>query len=427
MFVSSRSSIRSMLRTPDNFPAAGPPPPPALHDASASRLAGSVRLDRGPSALALSLLVFGIFLLVIAFLAFVPFSRVERVDGQVEPAKGIITLNAARDGIVLTIDKRVGDLVSAGDPVLVVSSEEFDANGRSRSAQITTGLLKERTLLASQEASFRGELASRLNALRAQKDSLRTQIATIKQQVQLQEELVNSAQTELDAIRVVAERGFISRRDLNSRQEILLIRQQRLAELKQAASDKLSAIETVDAQMIEAASSTSAEVGNVQVAQARVDRQEAEIGARPSFTIRSPIRGRVSNIQAQRGQSVRGGEAIVQILPKDSRPIARLKISSAAVPFIAVGQTVRLQPTGLTSSNIASLRGRVIRVGEAPLPSTGQQSQEQMFPIDVALATDVIRVDGRDRRLRAGTHVSATIILYRRSILESLFSGAGRP
>jgi len=98
------------------------------------RLHGTVVLANTWSHVALTVFFCTIVVALIAFACYHGFTRKETVEGMVVPDRGVIRLVAPQSGIVSSIQAKEGELLQAGDPVFVLTSERISAKGATQTA-----------------------------------------------------------------------------------------------------------------------------------------------------------------------------------------------------------------------------------------------------------------------------------------------------
>ncbi len=175
------------------------------------RLDGETFIAMPISWQAISYLLLASLLVALIFLSLASYSRVETDLGTVTPDKGISTILPTRAGTVVELAVTEGQRVEAGDLLAQIRTEEDSGQGLSSAQQ---------SQLAAQQTGYRSE------------------IAQIQSQITIQKNLIKTAQADLERAQQVAERGFISQRDLQIREETLLARQQGLSELNQSLAAK---------------------------------------------------------------------------------------------------------------------------------------------------------------------------------------------
>ncbi|MCY2967990.1 MAG: HlyD family efflux transporter periplasmic adaptor subunit [Planctomycetota bacterium] len=128
--------------------------------------------------------------LVLAFLAFVPWTLEIRADGRLQPAgrRGIFT---PADGIVSELLVEDGARVAAGDLVLILRSPELDAERGRVLGELTTKQTRHASLLAarSQARAGRDSLPSNLAA---EIEELGVAIAGLEKQLTLLDERIGA-------------------------------------------------------------------------------------------------------------------------------------------------------------------------------------------------------------------------------------------
>jgi len=348
-----------------------------------------------------------------------------------EVARGILVTDspspkvlAIRPGRVAELPVRDGDLVKAGQKLATIVVEQADENGASASVESLASLDTQRQLAEQQASLAHGRAAAEQARLTAMLDGLRRQRSDLTNQIDLQQQVVASAQAMFDRIGEAVGRGFVSRVDYERRRQTLLAAQQQLAQLRQQvnateAQERQTEAELVrnrvDADTAVAAARTSAE-GFVQ--------QHAQALASRAYVITAPVSGRVSGMQAGLGQAVDASASLMTIVPEGATLHAEIYAPTRAIGFVKPGQDVRLLYDAFPYQRFGSFAGRVARVSRtvidprqlvAPL-----KIEEAVYRIDVMPDRQRVDAFGQILPLQPGMTLSANLIVDRRSFADWL-------
>ena len=358
----------------------------------------------------------------IVFLSLAGYSRVETVGGIVSPEGGLARVVALRPGTVADLAVREGQRVRAGQPLALVRTEEMLASGIGSTAEVMaslgsqeTGLKAQKRQLAASASAQRAQMGSRIGGLQAEIDALDTQI-------QVQEGLVESAKTELGIARKVAERGFVSRRDLLQREEVYLNRQQQLSQLRQSRSSQLAAIGEARGAISQADAAAGAQISALAAQQSDIAQSRTAAEAATATRLTAPIAGTVTALTARPGQSVAAQEPLMLIVPGGEALRAELYVPTAAVGFLKVGQDVRVGLDAFPYQRFGTLPARVATIASAPVAQTGPDGNAvPVYLVTARLSRQWVEAYGKREPLIAGMTLSARIVTERQSLLEWLF------
>jgi membrane fusion protein len=367
-------------------------------------------------------LIFGSVVAGILFLSFASYSRIENVAGAIVPDSGVAQIVPTRSGVIAGIDVRDGQRVEKGAALATVRAEEDSARGLSSAAQIEASIVQQDSSLASQAIAAQSAAIAQQSQLAAQRSGLAAEIGQIEAQISLQRELVSSAQRDLDRARTIAERGFISGRDLQVREETLLSRQQGLSQLTQSLASRRSALTEAGRNAEQVAAQARAQSSNLAASRAQVAQQAASASGARSYVLRAPVAGQVTALTARLGQPANPQSPIMTIVPAGSSLRAELAIPSSAIGFVKPGQEVRLAIDAFPYQRFGTVPGKVVTVATSAISQRGpNDSVIAVYPVVVALEKTRVTAFGRDEALLPGMTLSARIVTEKQSLLQWLF------
>ncbi|WP_242447596.1 HlyD family secretion protein [Aurantiacibacter aquimixticola] len=367
------------------------------------------------------LLLSGLVCAVI-FLSLANYSRVETASGTVTPDKGVSALLPTRPGTVVELAVMEGQRVKAGDLLAQIRTEEDSGQDLSSAEQIEQAIARQDASLASQMDAASAAASAQQSQLTAQQAGLRSEISQIQSQIKIQQDLIETAQADLRRAQEVAERGFISQRDLQVREETLLARQQGLSQLNQSLSAKgATLIESVRSSALIAAQAR-AQSADLAAARAQVGQQAASAEGSRSYAIRAPIAGTVTALTARVGQPANSQTPLMTIIPTGAELQAELAVPSSAIGFVEEGQEVSLAIDAFPYQRFGTIKGEVLTVAESALSQQGANGEiVSVYPVRVKLDSAAVTAFGRSEPLVSGMTLSARIVTEKQSLLEWLF------
>lgn len=367
-------------------------------------------------------LILGALVAAILFLSLASYSRVETVTGAIAPDTGIAPAVATRAGLVVELTVKDGQIVSAGTPLATIRAEEDGAAVQSPGALVEAAIARQDASLAMQFSASLAAAEAQIAQLAAQQAGLTAEIEQLRRQKDAQSRLITTAEEDLNRATEIAARGFISKRDLQVREETLLSRQQGLAQLDQALAAKRAALaENIRSSAVIAAQARS-QSASVEASRAQVAQQAASASASRAYVLRAPVAGRVTALTARIGQPVSPGTQLMAIVPEDSRLTAELAVPSAAIGFIKPGQDVRLALDAFPYQRFGTVKGTVRTVAKTAVNTPGPGGTTlAVYPVTVDVIEPRISAYGRLESLVPGMSLTARIIAERQSLLEWLF------
>lgn len=388
----------------------------------ADRLSGDVALAVPVAWQSIGYLIFAGVVAAVIFLSFAGYARVEVATGSIVPDKGVSAIQPTRNGIVAALWVKDGQNVSAGAELATIRSEEEGAASMSPAAQIEAAVGRQDASLVSQMAASSASANAQLRQLAAQRIGLLGEIGQLQSQIALQRSLIVSAQKDYDRVRVVAERGYISLRDLQAREETLLGRQQGLSQLTQSLAVKHAALSETDRSGAQIIAQAQAQNAGLSAARAEVAQQAANAAGSRAYVLRAPVAGRVTALTARVGQSVNSQSPVMTIVPAGSVLQAELAIPGSAIGFIRPGQVVRLAIDAFPFQRFGTIKGRIKTVASSAVSArTGDGGTVAVYPVIITLDQNYLIAFGRRQPLVPGMSLTARIVTEKQSLLTWLF------
>lgn len=388
----------------------------------ADRLSGDVAIAVPIGWQFIGYLIFGGLAIAIIFLSLASYARVETVTGVIIPDKGVASIVPTRNGIITEIEVDEGQAVKAGTVLAVIRSEEDQQEGSSAAAVIENEIARQDASLAMQVSMASRATEAQQNQIAAQRVGLQGEIAQLQSQIVLQQNLVASAKRDYDSAVAIADRGFISMRDLQAREDTLVARQQQLLQLQQNLGNRQSAIAEAEGSAARIAAENSSQSALIAANRAQVAQQAASTKGTRSFAMRAPVNGRVTALTAKVGQPVSSQSPLMTIVPAGAKLRAELAVASAAIGFVRTGQDVRLAIDAFPYQRFGTVPGKVLSVAKSA--SAGQDANGRVLPtylVVVELAETSVTGFGRKQPLVSGMTLTARIVTEKQSLLEWLF------
>lgn len=385
-------------------------------------LRGSVNIALPVSWQIVGGLFFVIVVVAALFLSFAGYSRTETVSGIIAPEAGVASIVPPRAGVVSKLSVKEGATVSGGDALAVIRTDETLIEGTGSSVEILQSLERQESGLRNQEQQIEASATAERTQLRARISGLQADIAGLREQIIVQENLVESAQQELELAKVVAERGFVSRRDILQREEVFLSRQQQLSQLRQNLAGQEAAVSEAQSAIKQASALAGTQISALASQRSDIAQRRTGANAAGAFRLNAPIAGRVTALTARRGQAVSPQAPIMLIVPTNSELRVELYVPSAAIGFLEKRQEVRLALDAFPYQRFGTLPAHIISIGAAPVVQTdGEGNAVPVYLVTAQLSRDQISGYGKERPLIAGMTLTARIVTEKQSLLQWLF------
>ena len=387
-----------------------------------NRLSGDVAIAVPLAWQSIGYLIFGGVAAAGLFLALASYSRVETVTGVIIPDKGVAAIIPSRAGVIAVLAVRDGQIVTNGSELATIRAEEDGTAAQSPAALIGAAIEQQDLSLANQSAAARAAARAQEAQLIAQRVGLIAEIGHLQSQITTQEALVASAQKDLDRTRTIAERGFISGRDLQAREETLLARQQGIAQLNQSLAAKRATLTENQRGTAQIREQARAQTASLAATRAQVAQQAASATGARAYVLRAPVAGRVTALTARVGQPASPSAQLMAIVPANAQLRVELAVPSAAIGFIKPGQDVRLAIDAFPYQRFGTVRGRIQTVSKSAISTQGPNgTMAAVYPVTVSLQRASITAYGRSEALVSGMTLTARIITEKQSLIEWLF------
>jgi len=420
-------------------------------------------VDDGPSEVRLGIIVAGVFfVLFLGWAAFAPLDSATYAPGQLVVSGQRQSVQHRDGGVVASINVSEGRHVRKGDTLIELAGAEVRAQERAFAAQMVNYQAQRARLEAelsgastiswpaeftaatgSKRAAIEEAIQVQSNEFQARRSLLVAQSQVLGQQsaqanqsaAGYQSKMVSSAeqerliQAEIDALRPVAEKGFVS--------------QSRMRALERAKADLQGQRGQYQANVAEArAESGSGRLRQIEAEKTYRERASAELREvefalgelMPKYRaandqlerlrIRAPVSGTVIGLSVFTvGGVIAPGQMLMDIVPDNSDLVVGVRVSIDDADDLRVGQLAQVKFLGLHERNVPFILGRLTRLSADSL--VDEKSGESYYTAEVRVPADQMgklkSVRGEGFELRAGAPVSVLIPLKKRTALQYAF------
>lgn len=388
------------------------------------RLAGTVHLTRPVPLVYLTALLLLVVTSAVVYLSSAQYSRKQTVQGVLQPSAGAVRLQLAESGSIRELLVQEGQTVQAGQPILRLDKQQFDASQNELSSTLLTQNQQVLTQLQTDRAQ---KLKQHQLQLQQQQDkiaSLKRDLQELQNQQQTLANRLNLNREQLAQLNKLQGSGYISQLEITKQKDALLQLEQQQQQ-QQAAALKLKAdISQAEQQLQQLPLSQQAELSSIDNQIAGQTATQAQLSVQQSSTLVAPSDGRVSALQVKAGQWHAQGQAVLTLLPLHSDLEAILYVPTSAVGFLTVGQTARLRYDAYPYQRFGVFAGEVIEISDSVLlptdvsdfPLTGPS-----FRVRVKVPAQQLQAYNRNLPLKAGMTLQADLITERQSLLQWLF------
>jgi len=345
-----------------------------------------------------------VFALLIAIVMRLP----ETVDCRfvLIPATGADPIQAPRQAIISRVVVEEGQPVKADEELFVLRSDEiggWDTQFRTLSEDLRT----------KQESLTRNE-----SAYTAQLGIKSAEIEQAKSEVQFRENHAQTSRELVTRMEKLAKQGGESEIDLIKLKLDLAGSEKDLSVAQRTVQQV-----TLDRQRIETehARQRGEEQAEVEKLKMRIGalKTDLENAQHNLLTVRSPYEGLVISVdQRTVGSFVQQGQVLCQLASKGSKPRARMTLTEAGLPRLAVAQRVRYFFEAFPYQRYGAVTGKVDWISPSAVTGTDGSRFVALGSLD---RYEIPSPAGQALPLRVGMKGSAHIIVGSRTIIEYAF------
>jgi membrane fusion protein len=354
------------------------------------------------------------------------YARIETVPGLLATNTPSAKVQIFSAGIVNDLKVKEGSRVNKGEVIARLRLDQQLENGTDAAvaslgninAQI--GLSEEQILIAKDRAGVeRRRLESVVQGGQAQ-------ISSLRQQIDLQQQVVQSNDQIFSQLGTVIEKGFVSKFEYERRRQTLLASQQQLSALQQGLETRLAEVEQARAQLAALPIEARGQIASIKSNMQQLGQARTQLEGQRLINIVAPISGVVTNLVIADGRFAKPGTPLMSIVPAEAKLRAELYAPSRAIGFVKPGDEVRIlydafpyQRFGSHPGVVSSVSKIVIDPTEADVPL---KLEEAVFKIVVKLDRQTINGYGETIPLQPGMTLQANVILERQTFFDWLLT-----
>ena len=374
---------------------------------------------------------------LLAFGAWGTVARKVRVPGILMPHTGTLELTTAMAGALLEQRVQEGEWVQQGQVLFVINTDKTSALG-STSTLLASHLAQRRSTLLAERNSRLVQHQARETHLTHRIRSLSLETAQAAQEQVLASRRAGLADKTWRKYEQMATEGFVSDIQAQNKQEELIDLQSRLETTQRNGVALSREHQTAQAELRNLHQQLSIDLLQLDRSVATLDQETAENKSRQTSSVVAPQAGQISTLHLPLGAMVQAGQTIASLIPQKTdhaqAPLmAALFAPTRTAGFIQPGQAVWLRLAAYPYQKFGLAQGHVVKVSGTPIAPQdlphGQgtallastQSNEPLYRIQVALASQHITAFGTSHLLRPGMSLEADVIHDVRGIWEWIF------
>jgi membrane fusion protein, adhesin transport system len=382
---------------------------------------------------------------VIAWAAITEVREVAVARGELIPAGKIQAVQHFEGGIVDDVLVKAGSFVREGDPIVrlkpkQVSSDFDQLRARMAWLELEEARLKAEQsgdkpdfsrwsaahpeLVAPQEAAYAANMVERTNsyhaldiridALKSQVEALNSQIKNLQAEIETHREIFDMqtalAENSLTPRRVMLDAKIALQRANSSLTAAMAARGEANSDLAQAIGEKEKTTGKIHKDIADLRAK------NMQQ-RAELTHQLDKLSDRVDrLLVRAPVDGFVKDVGPKgAGTVLQPGQLIAEIVPKDQKLVAEVRIQPRDIGHIKTGEPAELEVTTYDVNIQGRIKGRVTDISASSFKS---ETGEPYFRGEISFDLDAQEESIRKVALIPGMIVEANIITGSKSILR---------
>ena len=417
-------------------------------------------VDDARSDIRLGIIIAGLFfVLFLGWAAFAPMDAAAYANGQLVVSGQRQSVQHRDGGVVAEIRVAEGQRVTKGDTLIELAGAEVRAQERALAAQMVNYQAQRARLAAElagaavitwpaefttatgeKRADIDEAIRVQSNEFRARRSLLLAQSRVLGQQsaqanesaTGYQSKMVSSAeqerliQEEIDALRPVADKGYVSKSRMRALERAKADLQGQRGQFRASVAEARAVAGSGRLRQIEAEKTyrerASAELREVEFALGElIPKYRAANDQLERLRIRAPASGTVIGLSVFTvGGVIAPGEKLMDIVPDKADLVVGARVSIDDADDLRVGQKAQVRFLGLHERNMPIIFGRLTRLSADTL--VDEKTGEAFYTAEVRVPSDQIeqvkKVRGGDFELRAGAPVAVLVPLRKRTALQ---------
>ncbi len=434
-----------------------------VNDAVSDQASDGRAIDGVTSEVRLGMIVAGLFfVLFLGWAAFAPLDSAAYANGQLVVSGQRQSVQHRDGGVVASIMVAEGRRVGKGDTLIELAGAEVRAQERALAAQMVNYQAQRARLSAelagaasitwpAEFASATGarkeaideairvqsnEFAARRSLLFAQSQVLGQQSAQANESAAgYRSKMASSAeqerliQEELDSLRSVAEKGFVSQSRIRALERARADLQGQRGQFQASVAEARTSAGSGRLRQIEAEKTyrerASSELREVEFALGELlPKYRAANDQLERLRIRAPVSGTVIGLSIFTvGGVISPGQTLMDIVPERSDLVVGARVALGDADDLRLGQEAQVRFLGLHDRNMPTIMGHLTRLSADSL--IDEKTGESYYTAEVRVPADqmakVKKVRGGNFELRAGAPVAVLVPLRKRTALQYAF------
>ena len=383
---------------------------------------GRVVLSRPVSATVLTTLLGLLTAFGLAFLSSNTYTRKVTVNGMLVPDRGLISVSAPEAGTIAAVHVAEGEEVHRGDRLFTLNLDHTLDSGNGRSEKLGAILTEQRKVLQKRLIAMKAHRILLQEEKQSREIHLYSSLQVISEVVSRERATVEVRRNAHTRALHLHKAGHIANAELEAVLMQLLEQEKGLMKLLMQQSDMQVEISELDFGLSQQSLELDQQIAALQGELIQLESQLVQLEADSRVVVRAPLGGRIGKLDVSQGMGVPGGQALLKLVPENSRLLAELLVPSHAMGFIAQGQNLNLRYDSYPWQKFGMQHGVVLQFSQAAnqQPARPGQQAASEYRVLAEPENQTIRAYGSDQVLRAGMLLTADIVLENRTLLEWL-------
>jgi membrane fusion protein len=359
------------------------------------------------------------------FIASHSYARKEHAAGFLVATEGIARISPPRNGMITTVQVSEGQRVERGAPLLTVSDVETSDRGENIDEAKSQRLREQRDHLTVQVQLERQKSSAEEQRLQSQIRGARDEIAALARQQTIQIERIEIARQRVVGAVELFKKGYLSKVELQQRQDAHLVEQQNASALTKELAGKAAALSQLQNTLQQLPIATAQRISQLEASIVEMEMRLKEAEGKRGYLLSAPISGRVSALQAWVGKPADPKVPALSIVPDGDILKAELLVPARAIGFVAPGQTVHISYDTFPFQQFGFARGTVRTVSHTLLKPDEIVGpillREPSYRVGITLERQTMRAYGAELPLEPDLQLQADILFERRTLLAWIF------
>ena len=281
--------------------------------------------------------------IVIALLFFGSYTARSAVSGQLVPGSGLIKLYAPQSGEVIEKHVTEGATVKAGDVLYILSSDRDSSKLGATQAAISEQIEQQKNSLNHEISETRLLESEQHDGLIKKIAGLQNEMSALALAISLQNDRVKLAEDTLTRYQSLSAKDYISKEQLQQKNEELLDQKQRLQDLERNRISTSSELSDQQTALKSLSLKSQNDVAELSRTLSSAQEQLTESESKRRIVVTAPVTGTATAVLVDAGQTVDSSRPLLSIVPQNAVFRAELYAPSRAIGFIRPGQNVVLR------------------------------------------------------------------------------------